>query len=79
MTYYELTSIYGHDTFLLDINNVGVAVKVSSCNELEVWFRECHEKKLCTKYCVYGKCKVQFRSFLFPSYRFPLGETDCNT
>ena len=28
MTYYELNSIYGHDTFLLDINNVGAAVKV---------------------------------------------------
>ena len=25
---YELTSIYGHDTFLLDVNNVGTAVKV---------------------------------------------------
>ncbi len=28
MTYYELTSIYGHDTFLLDVNNVGAAMKV---------------------------------------------------
>ena len=28
MSYYELTSIYGHDTFLLDVNNVGTAVKV---------------------------------------------------
>ncbi|RDD42157.1 putative serine-O-acetyltransferase cys2 [Trichoplax sp. H2] len=27
VTYYELNSIYGHDTFLLDINNVGAAVK----------------------------------------------------
>ncbi|CAI8039165.1 Serine O-succinyltransferase [Geodia barretti] len=26
-TYYELTSIYGHDTFLLDVMNVGTAVK----------------------------------------------------
>ena len=28
MTYYELSSIYGHDTFLLDVHNLGVAVKV---------------------------------------------------
>ena len=28
MTYYELDSLYGHDTFLLDISNVGGAVKV---------------------------------------------------
>lgn len=28
VTYYELSSIYGHDTFLLDVNNVGVAIKV---------------------------------------------------
>ena len=28
VTYYELNSIYGHDTFLLDINNVGAAIKV---------------------------------------------------
>ena len=28
VTYYELNSIFGHDTFLLDINNVGAAVKV---------------------------------------------------
>ena len=28
MTYYELNSIYGHDTFLLDLNGVGAAVKV---------------------------------------------------
>lgn len=28
VTYYELSSIYGHDTFLLDVNNLGVAVKV---------------------------------------------------
>ncbi len=28
MTYFELTSIKGHDTFLLDINNMGVAIKV---------------------------------------------------
>ena len=27
-TYYELSSIYGHDTFMLDVNNVGAAVKV---------------------------------------------------
>ena len=27
-SYYELTSVYGHDTFLLDVNNVGTAVKV---------------------------------------------------
>lgn len=30
MTYYELNSIYGHDTFLLDLNGVGAGVKVSS-------------------------------------------------
>ena len=28
VTYYELNSIYGHDTFLLDLNGVGAAVKV---------------------------------------------------
>ena len=28
ITYYEINSIYGHDTFLLDLNNVGAAVKV---------------------------------------------------
>ena len=28
MTYYELPSIYGHDTFLLDVVAVGAAVKV---------------------------------------------------
>ena len=28
VTYYELNSIYGHDTFLLDINSVGAAIKV---------------------------------------------------
>ena len=28
MTYYELNSVYGHDTFLLDLNGVGAAVKV---------------------------------------------------
>ena len=30
VTYYELNSIYGHDTFLLDLNGVGAGVKVSS-------------------------------------------------
>ena len=28
VTYYELNSIFGHDTFLLDKNNVGAAIKV---------------------------------------------------
>lgn len=27
VTFYELDSIYGHDTFLLDLNGVGSAVK----------------------------------------------------
>ncbi|PAA65537.1 hypothetical protein BOX15_Mlig006020g4 [Macrostomum lignano] len=27
VTYFELTSLYGHDTFLLDVHNVGTAVK----------------------------------------------------
>eukprot|EP01134_Creolimax_fragrantissima_P004652 CFRG4652T1 len=27
LTYYELDSIYGHDTFLIDVNNLGAAVK----------------------------------------------------
>lgn len=27
VTYYELDAIYGHDTFLLDLNGVGSAVK----------------------------------------------------
>lgn len=30
VTFYELNSIYGHDTFLLDLNGVGAGVKVSS-------------------------------------------------
>jgi len=29
VTYYEIESIYGHDTFLLDLNNIGAAVKVT--------------------------------------------------
>ena len=29
VTYYELPSIYGHDTFLLDVVAVGAAVKVT--------------------------------------------------
>nr|KAG5712478.1 hypothetical protein BaRGS_011452 [Batillaria attramentaria] len=33
VTYYELNSIYGHDTFLLDLNGVGAAVKVGSYPE----------------------------------------------
>ena len=28
VTFYELNSLYGHDTFLLDLNGVGAAVKV---------------------------------------------------
>jgi len=28
VTFYELNSIFGHDTFLLDLNGVGAAVKV---------------------------------------------------
>ena len=28
VTYYELNSIYGHDTFLLDLSSVGTAIKV---------------------------------------------------
>ena len=28
VTYYELNSIYGHDTFLLDLNGVGAGIKV---------------------------------------------------
>ena len=28
MTYYELNSLYGHATFLLDLNGVGAGVKV---------------------------------------------------
>ena len=31
-SYYELNSIYGHDTFMLDVNNVGTAVKVCNIN-----------------------------------------------
>ncbi len=27
MTHYELSSPYGHDTFLLDLNNVGAGIK----------------------------------------------------
>ena len=29
VSYYELTSIYGHDTFLLDVINIDGAIKVS--------------------------------------------------
>ena len=29
VTYYELPSIFGHDTFLLDVNAVAAAIKVS--------------------------------------------------
>lgn len=28
--FYEINSLYGHDTFLLDVNNVGAAVKVKT-------------------------------------------------
>lgn len=28
VTFYEINSIYGHDSFLIDLNNVGAAVKV---------------------------------------------------
>ena len=34
VTYYELPSIYGHDTFLLDVVAVGAAIKVSHVVEL---------------------------------------------
>ena len=34
VTFYELNSIYGHDTFLLDLNGVGSAVKVSTANRV---------------------------------------------
>lgn len=27
VTYYELNTLYGHDTFLIDVNAVGAAVK----------------------------------------------------
>lgn len=27
VTYYELDSIYGHDTFLIDVVNIGAAIK----------------------------------------------------
>ena len=27
VTYYELDALYGHDTFLIDVNTVGAAVK----------------------------------------------------
>lgn len=27
VAYYELDALYGHDTFLLDVHNVGAAVK----------------------------------------------------
>ena len=30
VTYYELPSIFGHDTFLLDVNAVAAAIKVSN-------------------------------------------------
>ena len=28
VVYFELNSLYGHDTFLLDVNSVGSAIKV---------------------------------------------------
>ena len=30
MTYLEMDAEYGHDTFLLDLNNVGTAIKVNA-------------------------------------------------
>ncbi|XP_071802564.1 uncharacterized protein [Asterias amurensis] len=35
VTYYELDAIYGHDTFLLDLNNVGAAIKGQLETELK--------------------------------------------
>ena len=35
VTYYELPSMYGHDTFLLDVVAVGAAVKVSHVVKFE--------------------------------------------
>ena len=30
VTYFEMDSLYGHDTFLLNINDVGTAIKVNT-------------------------------------------------
>lgn len=38
VTYYELSSIYGHDTFLLDFNNLGVAIKVQPHNAVTYYY-----------------------------------------
>ena len=35
VTYYELSSMYGHDTFLLDVVAVGAAVKVSHVGKFQ--------------------------------------------
>ena len=36
VTYYELNSLYGHDTFLLDLSGVGAGVKVSDLHWLQL-------------------------------------------
>lgn len=35
VSYYEIDSIYGHDTFLLEVNDIGSAVKVSHFQQPE--------------------------------------------
>ena len=35
--FYEINSLYGHDTFLLDVNNVGAAVKVLDYYVYEIY------------------------------------------
>lgn len=41
-SYYELTSLFGHDTFLIDVNNVGTAVKVNAVLMSRVLVYWCH-------------------------------------
>ena len=38
VTYYELNSIYGHDTFLLDLSGVGTGVKVLFNSNSSIFF-----------------------------------------
>lgn len=59
VTYYELPSIYGHDTFLLDVVAVGAAVKVGY-----VVFRSAYDSSL--KHGVVGeRCPLKTKCVIF--------------
>jgi homoserine O-acetyltransferase len=40
VTYYELNSIYGHDTFLLDLSGVGAGMKVDLSHSIWACFHK---------------------------------------